>query len=292
MAFLRKQRGGGRDPHATVIKVDSRGRMKTVAHFDSKVRAVVWLVAGSLLLCAVMGVLYRRESSENARLSAELERTRERNRALRSENERLMARLVIARPASAGEAAPTAAAPPAVTAPGDADAEAPEAAEGPGGPQDPADESAAGEVVFTDAPPSLDVEVGNFEASYQKNGSRLKVTFSLRNTGEVKAEGRSVTVFTSDAPAPDDRISIPRVWLEDGLPRGNRGRRFSIRKFMRVNLEREVDLQGVRFRQAEVFVFADSGALITRQVFPLDLVLPGGPDDGDSGAKGGGAATP
>lgn len=269
---------GAKDPHSTVLLVDSRGKVRTVQNFGRKIRMLTWLIVLSLLLCGGMGYFYTRLSAENARLQSELSDARQRLEGARKENEVLMARVVIAESAvskptkarGAAEApskrtdaklAPVEPAP----APAVAERETPESL-----PKEPE----VTETAPVKPPPKLKVEVGNFEMRFREDRSRIEVTYSLKNIGDVKAEGRSVVVLTTDASGPNSRLSIPRVWLEDGRPGGNRGRRFSIRKFMRVNLDREVDAPGVRIQRAEVFVFASSGELLTRKVFPADVKLP------------------
>jgi outer membrane biosynthesis protein TonB len=250
--------------------VDSRGKVRTVSNFGRRMTVMIWLIVLSLLLCGVMAFFYLRIHGENDRLRAEVADLQNSLEKATMDKELLMARVVIAESTTVkpAEESLSAAAPLEENPAPVAEAERPESK------PLPEPEPAPKEAAEPDPPPKPAVEVGNFEARYRKDRSRIEVAYSLKNTGSTKAEGRSVAVLSTDGAGGDRLIAIPRVWLENGRPQGNRGRRFSIRRFMRVNLDREVEVAGVRVTQAEVFVFAENGELLTRKRFPVALTLP------------------
>ncbi len=260
----------GKDPHSTVLLVDSRGKVRTVSNFGRRMMVMTWLIALSLLLCGVMAFFYARIHGENNRLKADVADLQNRLEKATMDKELLMARVVIAESTTAKPAAESIA---AAAAPKEKAAPVVEPDKPVSKPQ-PEPESKPIETAKAETPPKLAVEVGNFEARYRKDRSRIEVTYSLKNKGSTKAEGRSVAVLSTDGTGSDRLISIPRVWLENGRPQGNRGRRFSIRSFMRVNLDREVEAAGARITQAEVFVFSENGELLAQKRFPVALTLP------------------
>ncbi|MFZ7127743.1 MAG: hypothetical protein ACOWWM_16415 [Desulfobacterales bacterium] len=261
-----------KDPHSTVLMVDSRGEVRTVENFGRKMKLAIWLILLSLGLCGVMGFFYTRQTAENLQLRSRLDDLRRQLDDARAENELLMARVVIAEASAPrvedGE-------PSAVVDAGGAETPIPAAAE----PEGAAAEGpvAAVEASTAEALSVPEVDVGNFEVRYRADRSRLEVAYALRNVGEGRAEGRSVAVLTTDAEGDNQVVTLPRVWVENGIPNGRRGRRFSIRRFLRVTLDRQVEAEGVRIETAEVFVFSSSGELLTRKTFPVDLQLPGKP---------------
>ncbi len=263
---------GGKDPHSTVLLVDSRGKVRTLKNFGRTIKLIAGFIGLSIVVWIVMGFFYTRLSMDNASLKSDLSALQIRLDQAKKENELLMARVVIAESSSPKAAKPGA---------GVIKTEAGDPVNKQSAParevltaQSAAVTQAKASPPAPKPPPKPRVEVGNFEARFQEDRSRLEVTYTLKNLGSTKAEGRSVAVLTTDATGKNSRLPLPRVWLEDGKPRGNRGRRFSIRRFMRVNMDREVDAPGARIKEAEVFIFADSGEMLTRKTFPLDLKLP------------------
>lgn len=266
---------GSRDPHSTVLLVDSRGKVRTLKNFGLTIKLIAGFIGVSIIVWAVMGFHFTRLSVDKARLESDLSALQLRLDQAKRENELLMARVVIAESSNPNTAENRTSAPGPEVVEMEAGAPATKGSDSVREMPTTPVASATQTAVSAPPPPSKPlVEVGNFEARFREERSRLEVTYTLKNLGNAKVQGRSVAVLTTDATGKNGRLSLPRVWLEDGKPRGNRGRRFSIRRFMRVNLDREVDAPGVRINEAEVFIFADSGEMLTRKTFPLDLKLP------------------
>jgi hypothetical protein len=119
------------------------------------------------------------------------------------------------------------------------------------------------------------VAVEKLTLSLEAGGRRVAARFVLRNTAKDPVEGRSVVVLRTDG---DGRVwqTLPEVTLTDGKPRGDRGRRFSIRRYMNVKVDGDLAARGVRVTVAEVYVFDEGGRLLNAQRFPVDLAVPAG----------------
>ena len=122
--------------------------------------------------------------------------------------------------------------------------------------------------------PVVSVAVEKFNAAYEDSEKALTTQFIIRNTGNTQAEGRAVVVLSASEGNAIPRLSLPPVPLQNDRPRGNRGRRFSISRFMRLKLQRKVAEPGLRFDTADVFVFDMQGKLLQEQSFEVAVNIP------------------
>jgi hypothetical protein len=122
--------------------------------------------------------------------------------------------------------------------------------------------------------PVVSVAVEDLKVSYQVSEKSLATAFVIRNTGTAQAQGRAVVVLSSTDDDAAPRLTLPPVPLQNDRPRGNRGRRFSITRFMRLNLQRKVAEPGLRFDAADVFVFDMQGKLLQEKSFAVAVSVP------------------
>jgi hypothetical protein len=120
----------------------------------------------------------------------------------------------------------------------------------------------------------VSVVVENFKVTYEAADKTLASTFVIRNTGNSQAQGRAVVVLSANDDGAAPRLTLPPVPLKNNRPRGNRGRRFSIARFMRLQLQRKVAEPGLRYDSADVFVYDMQGKLLKEQTFTVAVEIP------------------
>jgi hypothetical protein len=120
----------------------------------------------------------------------------------------------------------------------------------------------------------ISVAVEDLKVTYQTAEKALAAEFVIRNTGGRQAQGRAVVVLSAGEEAAMPRLTLPPVPLKDNRPRGNRGRRFSISRFMRLQMQRKVAEPGLRYDSADVFVFDMQGQLLQEKTFRVAVSIP------------------
>ena len=274
------------DKSWTVLLVDGHGRIRRIRNFRRKLWLLIGFSAGALALAAVMGVLYGGMMHKQDTLADEIDRLEDRIVALQQQNELLKARAVrlealadnagppaASGPLPAAEPAKTAAppqpaAPLAVTA---AKAESPETPEVPA--EEPS-EVKAEQIAMPQVQRDPQVDAENLKIAYQAETETVEAQFVIKNTGQGPAGGRAVVVLHTEEGRSQLRLALPSVPLREGRPVGNQGRRFSISRFMTLNLERRFAEPGTRFVQAVVYAYTLEGRPLLDKTFDVSLAIP------------------
>jgi outer membrane biosynthesis protein TonB len=273
------------EKHWTVLLVDGQGRIRRLPHFRRKMWIVAGLSTGALLLAVVMGILYGGTLQKHRSLSEEVARLEDKLLALRQQNDLLKARAVrletlVAKPdtaakPSSGPATPTQkASPPSAKPPSQAPAKAPDPKPAPApkaAPPEPAEPTAAEKPSKTKTP---QVDAEGLKVAYRSDSETIEARFVIKNTGEVPAGGRAVVVLEAKAGSSPAHLAIPTVPLRNGRPVGNRGRRFSISRFMNVELERKFAEPGIQFTGAVVYAYTLEGRSLLEKPFVVALEIP------------------
>lgn len=121
-----------------------------------------------------------------------------------------------------------------------------------------------------------DLLVDKLEIWKHEGGQAIKFQFSLKNVGD---SGRKISGYTFVVLKPGEGSSevargSPWTPLEDGQPTiYKRGQYFSIVRFkyVRGTVPQIQDVE--RFKTATVYVYAESGDLLTEKVFDIDEIL-------------------
>ena len=272
------------ETNRTVLMVDGHGRIRTIHKFHQKLGIGIALVVIALLVAAGAVWLYADGRQAQTELRQQIDALRAQVAEAERQQELLLARAVKAEArVASGDPQGNASTTPPVTLP-DASTK--------GKDKQPAPKSsavsAAPPVVDTQAAkpappkpepaptpePVIGVEVDKFEVVYRETEKSLAANFTIRNTGNTQAQGRTVVVLSSKADGTAPRLTLPPVPLRDDRPRGNRGRRFSITRFMQVKLQRKVAEPGLQFDSADVFVFNMQGKLLQEKNFEVAVRIP------------------
>ena len=267
----------------TVLMVDGHGHIRTIRKFHQKLWIGIAVAVCCVLIAAGAGWLYVKGLQTQQELQHRIENLRGQLAEAEHQKELLLARAVKAesrmsarepvqsapnrpKPASrAKAAAPVKNAPIAPPAAKPAPAAVVKKTEKPS-PPPPAE--------AVKPPPVVSVAVEKLKVAYQVSEKALSTEFVIRNTGSTQAQGRAVVVLSSSEEQTSPRLSLPPVPLKNDRPRGNRGRRFSITRFMRLNLKRKVAEPGLRFDTADVFVFDMKGKLLQEKTFEVAVKVP------------------
>jgi hypothetical protein len=267
----------------TVLMVDGHGRIRTIHKFHQKLGIGIALVILALLGAAGAFWMYADGLHIQTELQGQIDALRAKVAEAEHQKELLLARAVKAEArVAASDPQGNASSAPQVTPP-----EAPAKAKD----KRPAPKSsptAAAPVIdaktVKPAPPKpepapkpepvIGVAVDKFKVGYRETEKSLTANFIIRNTGNTQAQGRTVVVLSKKDNATAPRLTIPPVPLRDDRPRGNRGRRFSITRFMQVKLQRKVAEPGLQFDSADVFVFDMQGKLLQEETFEVAVRVP------------------
>ncbi len=260
----------------TLIFIGAHGETVTVRHFK------VWLGLFFLLLVVVSAaaaVFYRLSripQMEIARLTAQLDRTSQQMAILRTENERLMTRLVLYESsvkraaAEASVAAEPKPKPPPVPPPPKkiaAESAKPHARQAVSdAPAEPTTESVA-----ASSPP---IDVQSLSVVQEKTTGRIKIQFTIkkRTIGGGLVSGRTFVVLKGKDENPASWLSFPQVAFSGGKPESIRtGRYFSIFRFNVVRFDTKRPAHADRFIQAVVYVYDLNGHLWLKKDFPVTL---------------------
>ena len=260
----------------TVLLVDGQGRIRRIPHFRQKLWAIIGLSIVALAIAAVMGILYGGTLRKQMALAETVGTLEEEITALQQENELLKARAVRME-AQAATAEKT-------TVPEVRVASVSPQAEAAAPPPAPKTEATAALAVSPPAakPAAADpeqkkepqVDVEGLKLAYRADTETIEAEFVIRNTGQGSAGGRAVVVLHTDEGASPLRFALPSVPLRNGQPVGNRGRRFSISRFMTLTLERKFAEPGTQFVRAAVFAYTLEGKQLLEKPFDVTLAIP------------------
>lgn len=275
----------------TLLLIDGRGRIRRLRGLRQMVAATVGLVLALICGVAVFAVLWAGRTREHQQVLSALDQVQEQISVLKADNQSLLARVVVAEnrvqadahappvaartPKPAPVPEPTPVSPEPAPLPVTAPAQSTAPAQTTGQVTAPAASNQTSEVPGPKEAALVDaVEIEKLTLSLDAADRRIAARFMLRNSGANPVEGRSVVVLRTDG----DEVwqTLPEVSLADGKPRGDRGRRFSIRRFMNVKLDGDVVARGVRLATAEVYVFSEEGRLLNEKRFAVDLEVPTG----------------
>lgn len=267
----------------TLLLIDGGGRIRRLRGLRLMVATAVGTILVLIGALAALGILWQHRAREHQKTLDALNEAQARIAALKSDNEGLLARAVVAESRAEAPAVgipdrPPPAAPPApspvppITAPAAPPTPAPSLTRPPVLPEAIAD-AAPAPAAKEEAEAPARVEVENLAVELDPEGRRVQVRFNLRNTGKGQAEGRSVVLLRTEGGG-EAWLALPEGALVGGEVRGDRGRRFSIRRFMTVKLDAEVPSRGVRVAAAEAHVFDDQGRRLGEKRFPVELEIP------------------
>jgi hypothetical protein len=274
------------EKHWTVLLVDGQGRIRRVPNFRRKMWIVAGLSAGALALALAMGFLYGGKLKEHRALTGEVASLQENLVALRQQNELLKARAVrlealVPKPQSEGKDQPasTATSQTIQTAPvvePTTETPPPQAPAAASAAEPSRAEAAKVETKAEKPEPQKDPEVDaeSLKLAYRPESEIIEARFVVKNTGDGRAEGRTAVVLETQEGPSQVRLVLPAVPLREGRPLGNRGRRFSISRFMNVELERKFAEPGTRFTGAVVYAYTLEGRLLLEKSFEVTLDIP------------------
>lgn len=261
----------------TVLLVDGQGRIRRIPHFRQKLWAIIGLSVVALTIAAVMGLLYGGTLRKQMALAETVGTLEEEITALQQENELLKARAVrmeaqaataekttVPAEARVASVAPQTEAPPPSTAP-KTEATASSAVPPPAAKPATAEPEQKKE-------PQVDVE--GLKLAYRADTETIEAEFVIKNTGQSAAGGRAVVVLHTDEGASPLRFALPSVPLRNGQPLGNRGRRFSISRFMTLTLQRKFAEPGTQFVRAAVYAYTLEGKQLLEKLFNVTLAIP------------------
>lgn len=271
------------EKHWTVLLVDGHGRIRRIPQFRRMMWIVAGICAGALILAVVMGLLYGGTLQRHHALSEEMAQLQDKLVALRQQNDLLKARAVRletlagtpekgappSAPSPSAKVEEAAGAKPSlekVAAPKTSDAAAPRA---------PSPEPAETPKAASPEPqqtPQVDAE--GLKVVYRPDTQTIEARFVIKNTGDVPAGGRAVVVLETEEGPSQVRLALPTVPLRDGQPLGNQGRRFSISRFMTVELERKFAEPGTQFTGAVVYAYTLEGRRLLEKPFAVALAIP------------------
>ena len=120
--------------------------------------------------------------------------------------------------------------------------------------------------------PQVDVE--GLKIAYLADTEDIEARFVIKNTGQGSAGGRAVVVLHTEEGRSQLRFAVPSVPLRDGQPVGNRGRRFSISRFMTLTLKRKFAEPGTQFVGASVYAYTLEGKKLLEKTFDVTLTIP------------------
>lgn len=266
----------------TVLLVDGQGRIRRIRNFRQKSWAIAGLVVGALILAAVMGVLYGGTVRKQMALADQVNALQGEIAALQQKNELLKARAVRMEAQMTKAGKTDASEQGAASVPQKAAAVQPKpvrpsreaAVTPPAAPVTPA--PAATPVVAAKPEEKKDpqVDVEGLKLAYLADTENIEAQFVIKNTGQGSAGGRAVVVLHTEEGRSQLRFAVPSVPLRDGQPVGNRGRRFSISRFMTLTLQRKFAEPGTQFVRAAVYAYTLEGKKLLEKTFDVSLTIP------------------
>ena len=266
----------------TVLLVDGQGRIRRIRNFRQKSWAIAGLVAGALILAAVMGILYGGTVRKQMALANQVDALQGEIAAIQQKNELLKARAVRMEAQMAKSEKTVGSEQTVASVSQQAAAVHPQ-------PARPSKEVAVTPPVASVVPapaatpvvvekpeekkdPQVDVE--GLKLAYLADTENIEARFVIKNTGQGSAGGRAVVVLQTEEGRSQLRFAVPSVPLRDGQPVGNRGRRFSISRFMTLTLQRKFAEPGTQFVRASVYAYTLEGKKLLEKTFDVPLSIP------------------
>ena len=262
------------EANRTVLMVDGHGHIRTIRKFHQKLWIGIGAMACCLLIAVAAGWLFFGGLKTQQALRTQIDALKSQLAQVEQQKELLLARAVKAEsrnappaPAQAPGPAPNKPSTPPATVK-DKPAATPAAQAAP--------VVTARKEKPSPAPPPPVMRVGaeKLKVDYDQAAKALSAGLVVRNTGNTQAEGRVVVVLSSSQGGAGPRLSLPPVPLKNDRPRGDRGRRFSISRFMRLKLNRKVAEPGLSFDTANVYVFDMQGKLLQEKTFEVAVTIP------------------
>jgi hypothetical protein len=273
------------DKSWTVLLVDGQGRIRRIRNFRRKLWMLFGASAVALILAAVMGVLYGTMLKERATLSDNLKTLEEKVATIRQQNELLKARAVRLETqaanvdsAATGENAAESPAPKVEAEKPQTSPKAPPSVAADTTTESvPVVQTARAEVEAVAKPeekldPQVDAE--GLKIVYRPETETIEAQFVIKNTGQGSAAGRAVVVLYTDEGQSQLHFALPSVPLREGRPIGSNGRRFSISRFMTLNLQRRFAEPDTHFAGAVVYAYTLEGRPLLDKSFDVSLDIP------------------
>jgi len=267
----------------TVLLIDGQGRIRRIRNFRQKSWAVAGLVVVALMAATVMGILYGGTVRKQMALTGEVDALQREIIAIQQNNELLKARAIrmeaqMTKPektAGPKQVVASVSPPPAEEAQAQPASPAKKAAANP--PAAPVAPEPAAQPAAIDKPeekkdPQVDVE--GLKLAYLTGTENIEARFVIKNTGKGSAGGRAVVVLQTEEGQSQLWFAVPSVPLRDGQPVGNRGRRFSISRFMTLTLKRKFAEPGTQFVGATVYAYTLEGKKLLEKTFDVPLTIP------------------
>jgi len=227
----------------TMLLVGDHGQVAVLKGYRTWCAIIAGLLLASLL-CATLAIFaLQRSRARHADQAVALDQARQELSDLRSENEVLLARTMLAESriaTNSPEKSDPATASPSPTA----------------------------EPLMVPGPK---VSIEGFSAT-RGDGGRIQVRFRLINTGDIAPplNGFTFVVFKSAEGGAELVEVLPTVQLVDGKPvETRRGRSFSISRFNTVRFNERLKADLGSFGSATVLVFGEKGELLREQTFKL-----------------------
>ena len=278
---MRNSRSGRRmipDRHWTLMFIGEHGKVITLKHFKGLVVAVILVVM--LSIAAVVGfyLFNRTITQKNTQLETNVQSLKEQMRALRHDNEILMARLVLAqtrkpekkveRPDEYSEQSATDQSEQKVAAQRQSPVPVKEK------PRTPAAHQRDKTPAVVENRPKLGVAIENFRVLPVIGSHNLRIQFKLKNTSEKsqRVSGHAIVVLKGNQLEQSQWLSIPRLPLVDGRPAGNhRGYAFGINYFRTMKFTAPTPRLAEKYDTASVYVYTRAGQLLLEKDFAVNL---------------------
>jgi hypothetical protein len=266
----------------TVLLVDGHGRIRRIRKFRQKLWTIVILIAGTLIIASVMGVLYGGTLRKQMTLSNEVDALRGEIAAIQQENELLKARAVRMeaqqekpkKPVGSEKTVASVSPPAKAVSQPPATSVKQVAVTPPAAPATPAPAATPAVVDKPEEKKDPQVDVEGLKIAYLADTENIEARFVIKNTGKGSAGGRAVVVLHTEEGRSSLRFAVPSVPLRDGQPIGNRGRRFSISRFMTLTLKRKFAEPGTQFVRASVYAYTLEGKKLLEKTFDVNLTIP------------------
>lgn len=266
-----------KDRYWSVMLVGDRGRVIPFRHFKGMALGVCCVSFLLLVAFVVISILYVGQGQKLARLEQKLKEAQLQSSKLRDEKDLYLTKLMLTQKQEkrATENPESAEAPKPAEAPKSA-ASKPELAIGGLEPVDapPVKKKAPAE------PPAQKIkwsaDIRRFSVSYDPKSEVLKAQFRIYNTSKPKKRlsGRSIVVFKAQDDPPGKWMPVPRVQLNSGEPKGNRGQVFRVRNYLTMKFRAYRQKTPIAFNSATVFIFSNEGRMLASKDFYFTIETP------------------
>lgn len=116
------------------------------------------------------------------------------------------------------------------------------------------------------------VAITDIAVSHDSENNRLKLRFKFNNTANHRLRGYLFVVLKNERTLSDTWIVLPEASLENGIPTSyEAGQTFSIINFKNFEFETEKYKRLGPFFKAHILIFGDDGEFILRHEFPVEI---------------------